>query len=698
MQATFGTTPNALRNLSVSITSDGSSADVAIATWVHEQMAMPLTSHREHYRRRVNPRLSPAQRTPSMMRQPACQPGSLWRRFAFTSQDEGRTLSVNALPGSLNGYRISIDGILRTEMRHAGAAANYTIAPDGDCMGLYAHITTLDECTHAAIALGEVWDAPWHSREFASSGATPGARDDGRGAPPLSGKNNGPPGCYLEGRPPRFLNDGSGGWVNDRRLYFNVNRTNTNKCKKWDYCICRRVPIVGAADAAGGSAGGESSAPPPATPPAAPPPHAPGVVANVTDPSECGASQCCVVLYKEARGRTCGALPIWDMSGWAHPGGGLVTASSMCGTVRYSWLSRSSSHGSCDASANCDPEADVWDKPLIGGSGAVRVGTYVDSAAECASNAYTICDVAEGLNGQIKLVHVGESCAGTANPDRFYIYNPPLALSSPSDYGGSTTHLAVDADDVALKAMPNAGFADMYTLERLDVPCELSAVSEETHLEVRPSSSSSSSSSGGNATAAASSASAWYALDRRVGFRGNTADAPCMGVNASDPTYDGPADACPSAVRSPMNAAGCTHSTSARAPAFASTLFRLNETTLRAYYERAGVLAYRVQGLRLESPYYAVSPCEPGVSRWWRVAPLPCADAAEAAGADTALDADTREAIEAAMAAGGDTNAFLRDIDVLAHLNARNYGTCHESLNGVLSMGAQLTVNGSCWV
>ena len=56
----------------------------------------------------------------------------------------------------------------------------------------------------------------------------------------------------------------------------------------------------------------------------------------------------------------------------------------------------------------------------------------------------------------------------------------------------------------------------------------------------------------------------------------------------------------------------------------------------------------------------------------------------------------------------GETVAFIANYnlhvvpssggDVRAHLSGRDWGTCHGSRGGVLAMGAQLTVNGSCWV
>lgn len=131
------------------------------------------------------------------------------------------------------------------------------------------------------------------------------------------------------------------------------------------------------------------------------------------------------------------------------------------------------------------------------------------------------------------------------------------------------------------------------------------------------------------------------------------------------------------------------------APLAESTPFVLNDTSLRAYFERSGVLAYRIKNLRLEYAY-AVSPCEPGVTRWWRAAHTPCT-ASEEVGAATAIDSDTAAAITAAFAASGDINAYYRDIDVRATIAARESGSCSNSFNGVQTMGAQLTIGGSCW-
>ena len=55
-------------------------------------------------------------------------------------------------------------------------------------------------------------------------------------------------------------------------------------------------------------------------------------------------SGCCVVIFRGLPGEHCEAVPLWDFSGWSHPGGPFVQASYLCGTVRYNWLARSGQH------------------------------------------------------------------------------------------------------------------------------------------------------------------------------------------------------------------------------------------------------------------------------------------------------------------------------------------------------------------
>ena len=95
LQATFGPTRAELNSGRIG---NDSSLEAARA-WVHAQMALPITSVREHWRRRVNPRLADRYMAPTGRVRPACSTGSRWHRFAFTLRDRRKTLSLEPLGG-----------------------------------------------------------------------------------------------------------------------------------------------------------------------------------------------------------------------------------------------------------------------------------------------------------------------------------------------------------------------------------------------------------------------------------------------------------------------------------------------------------------------------------------------------------------------------------------------------------------------
>ena len=296
-QASFGPTRADVYNATLA----REDAQGAAEQWVQEQMSLPATSHRSHYRRRVSPRLTPSQDNAFMEIQPACAPGSRWHRFAFTKADEQKTLEVERLPGWLPdaGYRLRVDGEVRTEARYTGAGANWTSVTSGRCVGLLAYVSSIEECTRAALALGFRWDGT-----YSTYSSSPSAVDDLRGVPPLTFAQRGPRGCYLEGKPP--IPDATGNrWTNYLTLRFNVNDTNTGSCSVSDVCICKRVT----SNTEDASLAAPSA--PPAPPPTPPPPFLPGTVANVTDPRECPPHLCCFVLYKNEQGVNCDPVPIW---------------------------------------------------------------------------------------------------------------------------------------------------------------------------------------------------------------------------------------------------------------------------------------------------------------------------------------------------------------------------------------------------
>ena len=716
MQATFGPTTSLLSALldeprnSTSLARNGGSAANSYAArlatfhdaardWVGAQMAAPMSLLRTHYRRRVNPRLSPAQRNPFIEDQPVCRPGSTWQTFTFNAWDRGAAVTFEGLPptgAGAHGYRVSIDGEVRTEIRFSGVDANYTQVTNGRCTGMLELITSIDECTAAAIALNVNWD-----NNGGSSASSPQAMDDRR-----NGSSAGPRGCYLEGNPPIWYPSPTGLSAHSRDLEVNIANTNTGDCKPNDVCICRRVRLNQPTPASG-------MAPPP------PPPRPPCTgsmsqcaAGNLTSPSQCSSSQCCAVLFKGAPGANCGPVPIFDFTNWVHPGGAsLVTPARLCGSVRFSWLSRSSSHLSvCDVNQNCDPEANRWSPPLAGG--AVRVGTYFDTtSAACATSAstntmsrrtFTLCSIEEGINGPLDYVAVGTPCCNppegtsscsTSSESLFTQPNPTIVLPNDRVATDPLRAQSVAAAHITMARIRSSSSApDLYVLEHLDAPCALSSQRSPTHIQVLGS---------------GASSSTWYRLDHRLRFQTNTVESPCAGIasdNESAP-YDGVAGACPSVGRIPwLNAATCMRQPSCTPPNFGSKLFQLNQSSLRAYYERAGVLAYAVSGLRLDgtlagTPFASQSPCEPGISRWKRLGYTSCDQVppTSGGGTNTALDPATRRAIEQTLLASSDANEYFKDINVVAYITGRVGSSCTSSYNGALTMGARLSISGSCW-
>ena len=110
-QATFGPTRATLQSVDAT-------TGAGVTQWIHHQMALPPTLHREYFRRRANPRLFMARPIGSI--RSACTAGSRWHRFAFSRNDEGKTLQVVAKEGS--GAALYIDGELRTEVAEKPSA------------------------------------------------------------------------------------------------------------------------------------------------------------------------------------------------------------------------------------------------------------------------------------------------------------------------------------------------------------------------------------------------------------------------------------------------------------------------------------------------------------------------------------------------------------------------------------------------
>ena len=106
MQATFGTSKSGLDSVAATYGNDQQQ-------WVLDQMALPVTSHRDHYRKRVNPRRQAASKIGSFFT--PCEPGARYHRHVFNKLDEGRALLVHN-NGAGQPLTIRIDGDLRGEV------------------------------------------------------------------------------------------------------------------------------------------------------------------------------------------------------------------------------------------------------------------------------------------------------------------------------------------------------------------------------------------------------------------------------------------------------------------------------------------------------------------------------------------------------------------------------------------------------
>ena len=114
----------------------------------------------------------------------------------------------------------------------------------------------------------------------------------------------------------------------------------------------------------------DAASPPPPSPP---PPPSTASPFGATIPGCDDGTFCCVAIVRGGAGTACGGegVPVWDVSGWVHPGGSFVQGSSLCGRVIHNWMGRSPSH------ASFNPEVG---ETLSGGG--VKVGTHVDAACE----------------------------------------------------------------------------------------------------------------------------------------------------------------------------------------------------------------------------------------------------------------------------------------------------------------------------
>ena len=113
IQATFGPTRDAIDELDGPYAAD-------YGAWIDAQMDLPLSSHREFYRSRLNPRISGQQPLKTVKvgaPKSPCSLGSRWLNFAFSRHDEGKAVKISNGVISIAGA----DGVLapRTEIDSA---------------------------------------------------------------------------------------------------------------------------------------------------------------------------------------------------------------------------------------------------------------------------------------------------------------------------------------------------------------------------------------------------------------------------------------------------------------------------------------------------------------------------------------------------------------------------------------------------
>lgn len=122
-QATFGQTLT-------DIASFGNTSDLqlAFAEWIKTQQAtVPLTSHREYYRRRMNARYEYASIVGAVSH--PCQKGTRYRRYLFAFKDYGKVVTLQTVGNFTN---VIMDGFVRTVVTGRVLPTNGKVPlPDG---------------------------------------------------------------------------------------------------------------------------------------------------------------------------------------------------------------------------------------------------------------------------------------------------------------------------------------------------------------------------------------------------------------------------------------------------------------------------------------------------------------------------------------------------------------------------------------
>lgn len=138
--------------------------------------------------------------------------------------------------------------------------------------------------------------------------------------------------------------------------------------------------------------------------------------------SVCGVGSCCAVIYRGPIGALCTPVPVWDLSGWSHPGGAFVTRSSLCNSVRFSWLAKSGQHA-----AQMNPE-DAGLTSLSGGG--VQVGRFVDPACGGDGGGSNLTQLEQGWSSLRGLPGFGANDSVILPPRAQWVLNANMTVAT----------------------------------------------------------------------------------------------------------------------------------------------------------------------------------------------------------------------------------------------------------------------------
>jgi len=125
---------------------------LSVLEWIREQIALPPTYHRVHFRERVNPRMVGDDPSISGILTGPCDQGNRWHRFAFTRVDVAQEIEVEPSNVSATGHcylSMRVHGVLRSQ------PASFD--------GLNCNLTLPANTTHLRYVICQVNEEPYNT-------------------------------------------------------------------------------------------------------------------------------------------------------------------------------------------------------------------------------------------------------------------------------------------------------------------------------------------------------------------------------------------------------------------------------------------------------------------------------------------------------------------------------------------------------